>query len=144
MTFSRRLSSKSCLHLYPHFEQPLPSSEPTRHPAIAAGHPEKPQMNAVTAETVLPGLRGQGPPDLFGRKAQHRRHQLRHGNDDLEEHRLRSAPQGRIRPERIEPILENIEIDGTQIHRAEVVERMEDRVKLKLVIGCPEPAESVR
>ncbi len=95
-------------------------------------------MDAAYAETPT-RLRSQGPPDLFGRKAQHRSHQLRHGDDDLEEHRLRSATQGRIGPERIETILQNIEIDGTQIHRAEVVERMEDRVKLKLVIRFLDP-----
>ncbi len=95
-------------------------------------------MDAAHALTSY-RLCGQGSPDLFSRKAQHRRHQLRHGDDDLEEHRLRPTTQWRIGPERIETILQNIEIDGAQIHRAEIVECMENRVKLKIVIGLPDP-----
>ena len=37
--------------------------------------------------------------------------------------------------ERVEPILEDVEINGAQIHRAEVVQRMIDRMEFEFFIG---------
>ena len=42
---------------------------------------------------------------------------------------------GGIRAERVETILKNIEIDGAQVHRAEIVQRVKDRMKLKILIA---------
>src|ERR1043166_10064293 len=86
-------------------------------------------------------LRGQGPPDLLSRESQYRSHQLCHGNENLKQHRLRSSTQRRICSERIQPIFQNIEVDRAQIHRAKVVECVEDRMKLKIVVGLTNPCD---
>src|SRR5437660_864358 len=57
---------------------------------------------------------------------------------------LRRAPPRVVGQRGVEPVLDDVEIEGRQVHRAEVVHAVEDGVELVLVVGPPDAADQAR
>ena len=84
----------------------------------------------------------QGPPDLFGRKAHTGAINFVKATTMSKSTVCDPRRKGESGPECIETILQNIEVDGAQVHRAEIVKCMKNRVKLKIFIGSPDTSKS--
>src|SRR5262245_46002048 len=80
-------------------------------------------------------------PRLLGGEREDRRHEPRQRAEDVEAHRLGRTPPRVVEQRGVEPVLDDVEIERREVHRAEVVHGVEDRVELVLVVGAPHAAD---
>jgi hypothetical protein len=92
----------------------------------------------VHARGILPRRFRQHPPKFIRRERQNRRHELRQRHENLIQRRLRAAPLVRILMKSVQAVFQNVQIDRAQVHRTEVVQRVEDGVKLVGLVGVPD------
>ena len=80
-------------------------------------------------------------PDLLGRERQDRRHQADERIQDAVAGRLGRAALRRVRRRGVEPVLQDVEIERREVHRAEVVEALEREVELVGLVRLPHPLD---
>ena len=122
-----------------HFEQALPlGAEPLVDPLaplLGEGH----EVHALGLAAA-----GDVAPHLVGGEAQDGRQEPRERRQHLEADRLRRAPLGVVGRRHVEPVLDDVEVERREVHRAEVVRRVEHDVELVLVVGPARRARSAR
>src|SRR6266849_10038384 len=73
-------------------------------------------------------------PDFLGGECEQRSHQAHQGVSDSIERSLCTAPRGGSSRGCVQAVLQDIEVDGTQIDCREIVNRVIDLVERKLVV----------
>src|SRR5579872_932366 len=73
-------------------------------------------------------------PDLIGSEHQNRSQQPRQRAGDAVDRCLSGTPLTALWRERVEPVLENVEIKGAQVYNAEVIERVIDPMEVEALI----------
>ena len=69
-------------------------------------------------------------PGLFGREAEEGRHPAQHRLRDVPQRRLRAAPRARAGRGGVEPVLQDVEVEGAQVLRAVDLQLGHHRVEL--------------
>ena len=75
-------------------------------------------------------------PDLFGRKTHQRRHGAPQGVRNAVQGGLRRASPDRASRRRVQPVFQDVEIEGAHGHRSEIVDRAIDLVKGVFLVRC--------
>src|SRR5262245_48011901 len=98
------------------------------------------EMDRRGAPRVSAGKGAELLPDLLRREGKERRHQAAERLRDPEERRLRRAPLAAAGERGVEPVLDDVEVDGAHRHRAELVEGVEDAVELVRLVAAKDRA----
>src|SRR5947207_6899340 len=97
-------------------------------------------------DALAPGA-GQVAPGLLGGERQNRRQEPRERGEDVVARRLGRPPTRVVARRGVETVLDDVEVLRRKVHGAEVVDRVEDRVELVLLVRAPdapdEPPEPV-
>ena len=114
---------------------PSPASTPLVEP--------RPIDGREVGEVDAPRLVGHPEvvPDLLGRERQDRRHQANERVQDAVAGRLGRPALRRVRRRGVEPVLQDVEIERREVHRAEVVEALEREVELVRLVRLPHPLD---
>ena len=101
---------------------------------VSSSHAQRHLGESLQVHALRAGA-GQVSPRLLGGERQQRRHQPGQRGEDLVAHRLGGAPPRVGRGRGVEPVLDDVEVERRQIHRAEVVDGVERRVELVFLVG---------
>src|SRR5438132_3973655 len=124
--------------LAPYLEQPIPVPPQRVVEPLPRGLREALEVHALAVGA------GKVAPRLFAGEREDRRQEPRQRAEDVVADGLRRAPPRVVGQRGVEPVLDDVEIEGRQVHRAEVVHAVEDGVELVLVVGPPDAADQAR
>ena len=79
---------------------------------------------------------GHVAPGLLGREREDGGEEPGERGEHLEAHCLRRPPPQVVRRRDVEPVLDDVEVEGGQVHGAEVVRRVEHHVELVIAVGA--------
>src|SRR2546425_6128191 len=122
----------------PPLEQPIPA------PLQRVVEPLPRRLREALEVHALAVGTGKVAPRLFAGEREDRRQEPRQRAQDVVADGLRRAPPRIVGQRGVEPVLDDVEIEGRQVHRAEVVHAVEDGVELVLVVGPPDAADQAR
>src|SRR5215467_9326318 len=124
--------------LPPHLEQPVPVALERVVEPLARRVREAFEVHALASHA------GHVAPRLLRGEREDRRHEPRQPAEDVEADGLGSAPPRVVGQRGVEPVLDDVEVERREVDRAEVVDGVEDRVELVVVVGAPDAADQPR
>ena len=115
----------------------ISSSAPSaaRAASIDGGARRRAGTSAMWTEGSRAAPAGQVTPQLVGRDRQDRREQPRQAVRDDVHRRLRRAPLARVGAERVQAVLRDVGVERAQVHRHELVSRLEDRREVVVLVA---------
>ena len=119
-------------HFLPQCGQPFPRRSGVGVPRCVVQGLETRQVHGLF-------LRPGSGPDLLGREGEHRGRERRDGASDPVHDRLRRTPLPRRRGRGVQPVLDDVEVEGRERRGAEVDEGVVHDVELIALVGFADP-----